>query len=285
MILLLLFSFLLGACVGSFLNVVILRLPLDLSIWRQPSHCMSCGTPIKAYDNIPILSYFILRGRCRHCHASFSPQYPIVEAFSALFFSLSFWYRCTPIGAAIDTGSLPHWPLLHSCLTLWLADVSLVSLLLAITLIDARYLIIPLELTASGFLFGAVLTFLNPQLHSVSSHWLALAEIGKALLAGAGLFLIVRTAAGWIFKREALGMGDVHLMAMLATYLNWPAILLVIFFSALLGSLGGLITKLVTRHAHWRFEIPYGPYLAAAALLAHFAGTPIIRWYLSLSGF
>lgn len=285
MILLLVFAFLLGACVGSFLNVLIMRLPQEESIWRRASHCMSCNAPIRVYDNIPVVSYFVLRGRCRACGARISIQYPLVELVTALVFALTFWYRCAPIGVAIDKGTLPSLSDVISSLLPWFADVSLCSLLLVITMIDARYFIIPLELTAAGFLLGAAITLVYPQFRDVSSHLLACAEIGKSLLVGAGLMLVVRTIGGWVFKREALGMGDVHLMAMLATYLNWPAILLVIFLSALIGSLGGIITKVVARHAHWRFEIPYGPYLAAAALVAHFVGKPLIQWYLSLSGF
>lgn len=284
MILLLLFALLLGACVGSFLNVVILRLPLDESLWRRASHCMACNAPIKVYDNLPVLSYLILRGRCRACGARFSPQYPIVEALSALIFAATFWHRFAPLAVTFDAGTLPSWHALWSCAAPWLADISLCSILLAMTVIDARYFIIPLELTVTGFLIGAALSILYPPLRGVDTVWLAFSEMGKALIAGAGLMLVVRTLGGWWFKREALGMGDVHLMAMLAMYLNWPAILLVIFLSAVLGSIGGLVAKIVQRHAHWRFEIPYGPYLAAGALVAHWFGTVLIEWYLSVTG-
>ncbi len=282
MILLLVFTLLLGACVGSFLNVVILRLPLDQSLWRRASHCMSCDAPIKPYDNIPVVSYLLLRGRCRACGARFSPQYAVVEALTALLFAATFWYRFAPLAAQFNSGAMPSWPALCAALAPWLADISLCSILLAMTWIDARYFIIPLELTVSGFLIGAALSMLHPQLRGVAALWPALSEMGKALLAGAGLMLAVRTLGGWWFKREALGMGDVHLMAMLAMYMNWPAILLVVFFSALLGSVGGIIAKIAQRHAHWRFEIPYGPYIAAGALIAHWWGARLLAWYLSL---
>lgn len=284
MTLLLLFALLLGACVGSFLNVVILRLPLDESLWRRASHCMTCNASIKIYDNIPVLSYVILRGRCRACGVRFSPQYPIVEALTALIFAATFYHRWAPLAASFDAGTLPSWHALWLCAAPWLADISLCSILLAITVIDARHFIIPLELTVTGFLIGAALSLLHPPLRGVDTVWLAFNEMGKALVAGAGLLLVVRVVGGWWFKREALGMGDVHLMAMLAMFLNWPAILLVIFLSAVLGSIGGVIAKILQRQADWRFEIPYGPYLAAGALVAHWFGTSLIAWYLRLTG-
>ena len=281
MILLLLFALLFGACVGSFLNVVILRLPADESLWRRASHCMACNAPVRVYDNIPVLSYLILRGRCRACGARFSPQYLIVEAVTAIVFAATFWHRCAPLATSFDTGVMPSWQALWACAAPWLADISLFSILLAMTVIDARHYIIPLELSVSGFLTGACLSLLYPQLRGVDTVWLAFSEMGKALIAGAGLMLTVRTLGGWWFKREALGMGDVHLMAMLAMYMNWPSVLLVIFFSALLGSIGGITAKIVQRRSHWRFEIPYGPYIAAGALVVHWFGTPLIEWYLS----
>ncbi len=106
-------------------------------------------------------------------------------------------------------------------------------------------------------------------------------QAGKAAALGGGLLWTVRWAGTKVFKREAMGMGDVHLIIMLAMFLNWPAILLTIFLSAFAGSIGGTIAKLIQRKTNWRFEIPYGPYIAAGAIVAYFAGPGIIAWYLS----
>jgi len=149
--------------------------------------------------------------------------------------------------------------------------------------IDARHFIIPLEITVTGFLVGFALCMWYPQLRGpeIATRWLALGQIGLAFIAGGGLLLLVRWLGGLYFKREALGLGDVHLMFMLAMFLNWPQILLVIFLSALIGSVGGISAKLIMRKTHWRFEIPFGPYLAAGAVIAYFWGNQLIQWYLN----
>jgi leader peptidase (prepilin peptidase)/N-methyltransferase len=283
-LILLAFAFVLGACIGSFLNVVIVRLPREESLYRRRSHCMACAAPIAAYDNLPIISYLLLRGRCRACGARFSARYAVVELLTALFFAVTFYYRFGDVVACLDGGAYPPWHVTRAAVVPWLSDCVLGSTLLAMTAIDAVYLIIPMEITATGFLAGFALSMAYPAMRDAATLVQTMAACGIALSVGGGLLMLVRWLGALWFKREALGLGDVHLMLMLAMFMNWPQMLLTIFLSALLGSVGGIVMKLAQRRVHWRFEIPYGPYIAAAALVAYFWGGALMRGYLHLCG-
>lgn len=280
MLIFVLFAFLFGACIGSFLNVVILRIPREESLWRRGSHCFSCGQPIPWYHNIPILSYLILRGRCARCQAPFSCQYFVVELLSALVFAfLAFLhFRGLPL--------LPYEPVDWAAISpqcgAFLQACLLYSALLSITVIDAREMIIPLEITATTLVLGLALVYWQPLLFATEDRFELTVELLFSALAGGGLLWLVRIVAGWIYKREALGLGDVHLMFMLAPFLPWSRILMTIVLASILGSLGGVAMKLLQSRREWRFEVPFGPYLAAAALVAFFFGTPIISWYARL---
>ena len=280
MILFTIFAFCFGACIGSFLNVVILRVPLELSLWKKNSHCMSCNAPIPWYCNIPIFSYIILRGKCKDCKTKFSAQYLFVELLTGAIFAITFYYRFQEVVPFIMKGEWPTWVIARAAIFPWLADVTLLSSLLAMTWIDSRHFIIPFETTIPCFIIGLLITIFYPELHQCNSVWLALAEAGKAAALGAGLFLLVRWLGGLYFKREALGLGDVHLMIVLAMYMNWMNILLVIFLSAFIGSFGGISLKIILRKSNWRFEIPYGPYIAVGAVISYFWGSQILGWYL-----
>lgn len=282
MIIFLPFAFLFGACMGSFLNVVILRIPEDQSIWRRSSHCMNCDTPIPPWWNIPVISYLLLCGKCKYCKIRLSPQYVIVEALTGLFFAASFYFRWQDVMPVIMNGNTPEWHVVAPALYSWLADCTLWSILLAMTVIDARYFIIPLELTISGFVIGLALTLLYPPLHGEETILRSLTQAGISIAVGGGLFYVVRILGGLALKREALGLGDVHLMIMFGVFLNWQQQLCIIFISACVGSIAGIFMKLLQRRTHWRFEIPYGPYLAAAALITYFWGDQLITWYMTL---
>jgi leader peptidase (prepilin peptidase)/N-methyltransferase len=284
-------AFVLGACIGSFLNVLIIRLPKDESIWRRMSHCTVCNASIPPYDNIPVLSYLLLRGRCRACKTRFSAQYFWVELIAGVLVAATFYYRFEYVAEVYLKGFTPAWSAVRAALFPWLADVSLLSLLLAMTWIDARHFIIPLEITVSGTVIGLALTIIYPPLRQQTpvfglpgepiSVLGALTQAGAAIGIGGGLFIIVRWLAGLYFKREALGLGDVHLMIMLGAYLNWPEQLLTVFLSAVIGSIGGISAKFLMRRTHWRFEIPYGPYIAVGAVIAWFWGARLVDLYLS----
>ena len=192
-----------------------------------------------------------------------------------------FYFRFGDVVPLMMKGTWPSWPLARAAIFPWLTDVTLISSLLAIIWIDARHMIIPLELTVAGFVIGFLLTTIAyPEFRGVDNPLAAMAEAGKAVALGGGMLWLVRWIGGVVFKREAMGMGDIHLIIMLAMFMNWTEILLVIFLSALTGSVGGVIAKIIQRRTHWRFEILYGPYIAAGAVITYFRGAQIIAWYM-----
>jgi len=248
-------SILLGAIVGSFLNVCILRLPKEESIITPGSHCPHCKKPIAFYDNIPLVSYFILRGKCRHCKKKISLQYPIVEGITALS-SLLLFIKFGP--------SLPY-----------LLYFAFVSSLIVITGIDLSHQIIPDLISLQGIgvgLLGSLLflplTFLN--------------SLFGVLLGGGSLFLVA-TLYQWLFKREGMGGGDVKLLAMIGSFLGWKAVILTILIGSLIGSITGIVIILL-RGKDFKYAIPFGPFLSLSAVISLFYQNEIISWYLQFKG-
>jgi leader peptidase (prepilin peptidase)/N-methyltransferase len=254
--------FVLGLAVGSFLNVVIYRLPEGLSIYTpRRSFCPACRTPIRAYDNIPVLSYLLLRGRCRHCKASISIVYPLVELMTGGLFLLMFYrFRLTV-------------ELLHACI--------FASLLVPIVWIDLRWYIIPNAIIIAGLIAGAGLTGL---IAGVNQDWrYATEHLAGAIAGGGGLALIAGVGA-LVFRKPAMGGGDIKLMAVIGLFLGlWPDLLLVIVISALSGSIVGLFLIALRRKGP-QSPIPYGPFLAMGALLDLLWGSTLWEWYLRLTG-
>lgn len=280
MLIFLIFSFLFGASIGSFLNVVILRIPRDESLWRRSSHCFSCDKPIPWYHNIPVLSYLILRGRCAMCGAKFSSQYFFVELFCGIVFTALCYFRFRGLLPFLPTEPIDYQVVVPAA-ALFLRDVVFFCSLLAITVIDARHLIIPLEITLTAFVLGMILVFWQPAMYyGAPDRFVLIVELLFAALAGGLLLWIVRIIGGFVFKREALGLGDVHLMFMLVPFLNWPRILLTIFLASIIGCFGGLLTRLPQK-GEKKAEVPFGPYLSISAVIAYFWGQYIIGWYLS----
>jgi len=248
-------SILLGAIVGSFLNVCILRLPKEESIITPGSHCPHCKKPIAFYDNIPLVSYFILRGKCRHCKKKISLQYPIVEGITALS-SLLLFIKFGP--------SLPY-----------LLYFAFVSSLIVITGIDLSHQIIPDLISLPGIgvgLLGSLLflplTFLN--------------SLFGVLLGGGSLFLVA-TLYQWLFKREGMGGGDVKLLAMIGSFLGWKAVILTILLGSLIGSITGIVIILL-KGKDFKYAIPFGPFLSLSAVISLFYQNEIISWYLQFKG-
>ncbi len=230
--------FLFGAVVGSFLNVVILRLPDDQrSIAYPPSHCPECKTPIRWYDNIPILSYILLKGRCRSCKTSISWQYPFVESAMGLL-SVALLNR---FGLSFD---------------LFLYFV-FVAALLAILFIDLHHQIIPDSISLPGILVGLGGSFFSSQLT-----W---QEAILGALAGGGFLYAIAFGYLLLRKQEGMGGGDIKLLAMIGAFLGWKSLLYIIFASSVAGSLIG-ITILLIRKQDRQTRIPFGPFLAVAAL-------------------
>lgn len=252
----LLFIILFGLIFGSFFNVLISRLPKGTFFNDSRSHCPHCQARIRYFDNIPLLSYLWLRGRCRNCGNSISLQYPFVEASTALFAVLLF--------------KLQHWNIQTPWICLWQAAASFQLLfLIPITVIDLRHRIIPDALSLGGLVTGLLLSLIpgNP---------LPTQALLGVLVGGGSLFL-VGVAGQLIFKKEAMGGGDVKLMAMAGALLGPWNILLAFFLGSLFGSIGGLFVKLRTGQS----DIAFGPALSLGILLAYLFGDNLIRWYLS----
>jgi leader peptidase (prepilin peptidase)/N-methyltransferase len=263
-----------GLLVGSFLNVCIVRLPRGRSIVTPPSHCPRCKTGIRFYDNIPIISFLLLRGRCRNCGEPISWRYPLVELINGLFYV---WIvREFAIGGEA------------------FLMMVLCSSLIIITFIDFDHQIIPDVITLPGMLVGlSVAPFFMSALGDALPFHLdrVLPHAGPYLtaflnsligliLGGGPLFAI-----GWIWEKlrhvEAMGGGDVKLMGMVGSFLGWKGALLTIMLGALAGSIVGVWLISMKRHKMEKV-IPFGPFLAAGAVAAAFYGPDIIAWYLGL---
>lgn len=241
-----------GAAVGSFLNVCICRIPEGLSIVFPPSRCPHCGHPIRFYDNIPLISYFLLGGKCRDCREKISPRYPLVELITAVFASLLFW----------KYGLTPAYP----------AMFLFICTLIVITFIDLDHQIIPHVLTLSGipiFAFFAVL-FMG----------LTVVDAFLGIMIGAGTLYFVAVYYEALTGREGMGGGDVNLLAMLGAFLGWKSLLFILFASSLLGAVVG-VALVVGKGRDMRYAVPFGPFLCAAAVLHLFFGEMLSRLFLS----
>ena len=256
------FAFIFGAVVGSFLNVCICRLPRNESIVFPPSHCPNCDFKIPFYDNVPIFSYLVLRGKCRSCKGPISIQYPLVELVNALLTLFLFM----KFGA-----SLTFLFLFIFC-----------SALVVITFIDLEHQIIPDGISLPGIPLGFVSSFFISDLYheGMLLGWQS-SLIGIA--AGGGSLWLVASGYELITKKEGMGGGDIKLLAMMGAFLGWPAIPFIIFVSSLIGSVIGITVMLVQRKDA-KLAIPFGPFLALGAVLYIFFGSQVIHWYIGLSG-
>lgn len=256
-----------GASVGSFLNVCIHRLPLRRSVVHPGSACPACGRPIAWFDNVPILSYLLLRGRCRHCGARIAPQYPLVEASTALLFALLYALR----GPGIP----------------FVLEAILAAALVALIVIDARHQILPNAITLPGIALG-LLT--SPFHASPPERGARDAIVGCALgyaipwAINASYLLWQRARGVAREKREdGIGQGDFKLLAMIGSFLGWRLLLFTLFFGAVSGALYG-IAMMLFRGYGWKSRLPYGVFLGGAALLAMFVGESWVGWYAGLAG-
>ena len=247
-------SIIFGAVIGSFLNVCILRLPKEESIVWPGSHCPHCNNPIKFYDNIPLVSYILLKGKCRHCHSPISFQYPLVEGITA-FASLILFMKFGP--------SLSY-----------LFYFLFVAALIVITVIDLYHQIIPDVISLPGIGVGLLASLMVPQITFFNS-------LLGILLGGGSLFLVA-TLYQWLFKREGMGGGDVKLLAMIGAFMGWKAVILTILLSSLIGSITGII-MMVLKGKDFKYAIPFGPFLSLGAVIALFYGSSLMDWYLRLN--
>ncbi len=270
------YAFTVGACIGSFLNVCVARWPLDLSVVRPRSRCPRCAHQIAWYDNIPIVSWIVLRGRCRGCALPISPEYPIVEFIVALG-----W-----LAAAVKFG--PTFEAVRVAV--------LGTTLLGIALTDARHYLIPDGFTVFGIVW-VLGTSITSYVLGETSLFATPYDAFVGACAGAGAISIVGWLGEVMLKREAMGFGDVTLMAVVGAALGPPRTFLTIFLGALLGAVAFFtIVYPLVRHRGNRSaaqielldgdarrempQVPFGVFLAPAALLALLWGQPVIDWYL-----
>ncbi len=246
-----LFAFLFGAMVGSFLNVCIHRLPKEESIVTPRSRCPACQSPIRAWDNIPLLSFLFLRGRCRACGHPISWRYPLVEGLTALLFV----FTVERFGVTLKSAFL----------------LTFLCGLVVVSFIDLDHQIIPNAITLPGIplgLIGGLLVREPPLVDRL---------IGT--LAGAGFLYLVLFYGGVLYGQEAMGEGDLNLIALVGAFLGWKAVVVTILIACVVGSAVGLGLMAVKRLGR-RQHIPFGPFLALGAVVGLFWGERLLGWYL-----
>ena len=263
-----------GTCVGSFLNVCIWRLPRNKSIVTPRSFCPHCQTPIRGYDNIPLISYLVLKRKCKNCGKRISPRYFIVELLTGMIFALFYFnYR------------LGNFPLGELFIYLLLA-----SALIAVTFIDFAHKIIPDRITYPGIVVGLLASLIvKHQAPFILSHIPrvdSLIDSSLGLLAGGGILWAIA-----ILSRGGMGGGDIKLGAMIGAFLGWQPTLLTLLLAFFVGAIVGIILMLLklftskSLKAAWRKRkefIPFGPYLALATLVIILKGQAIMGWYFSI---
>ena len=267
-----LFVFLFGACIGSFLNVVAYRLPLEISVMFPGSHCTSCKTPVPAYGLIPVLGYFLVRGRCVACKSRISAVYPLVEILVGLGTVFLFFHFLTAeqllynlTGSSLDSGPalgrLRYQNYLAFFSSLWLFYTAV-----PLVIIDLRYRLLLDVITLPGTLVAFVLASLNPNMG-----W---AQSLLGIVAGAGGLYVVAKVYELVRKREGMGMGDVKYLALIGATVGWQGVIWVVALASLLGAFVGIVYGLVRREG-LSAAIPFGPFLAAAALAVNLFGRQI----------
>ncbi|MBW1721144.1 MAG: prepilin peptidase [Deltaproteobacteria bacterium] len=249
-----LFSFLFGLVLGSFLNVCIFRLPRERSIVRPPSSCPQCGHRIRFYDNIPVLSYILLRGKCRSCRAPIPIHYPVVELVTGLL-SLSLFLR---YGPSFSYGTL----LIFS------------SSLVVISFIDLHHKIIPDIISLPGIAAG----FLASLPGWTGTTW---SDSLIGVIGGGGFLFLIALLFKKLTGKEGMGGGDVKLLAMIGAWLGWRSLPFVILTSSLAGILIGGLSLLVSGKG-LRSRIPFGPFLALGSLMYLYFGEALLIWYLGM---
>lgn len=268
-----LFVFAIGSVVGSFLNVCIYRIPWQKSVVWPDSRCPHCMRGIAGRDNVPIIGWLALRGECRTCGARISPRYPLIEALSGFLFAAVYItdvFIAAPPGAVLRTPQFELATTAYHCL--------LLALLIVATFIDYDLMIIPDGVTVTGMVLGVGLGAVCPWIRldpaRAESFWGGLLVGGVGLLAGAGITQVVRLSFTALLRREAMGFGDVTLLAMIGAFLGWQAALLTFFLAPFFGlahalwKLVGYVKKRLTgREASSADrELPFGPYLSMAAV-------------------
>ncbi|MGD8991451.1 MAG: prepilin peptidase [Desulfobacterales bacterium] len=245
--------FIFGICIGSFLNVCIYRLPESKSIVHPRSMCPNCRTLIAFYDNIPILSYIALGGKCRHCAARISFRYPLIEFISGIF----------AVGVFLEYG-LSFEALIY---------YTFIATLLVITFIDIDHQIIPDVISLPGIPIFLAASFALPDIKLVESI--------LGILIGGGSLWIVAQLYYVLTRKEGMGGGDIKLLAMMGAIIGWKGVLFTIFVASAIGTVVGMLVMLKTRTS-MKLKVPFGPFLAIGAIAYIFCGPQLIAWYFNL---
>lgn len=242
-----------GSLMGSFLNVCIFRMPREQSVVRPRSRCPACERPIAWYDNIPLVSYVVLRGACRHCKRSISWRYPVVEALTGTA-AVSVFHRFGMSAAG------------------WIYLAFICALIVA-SFVDFEFQIIPDEISVGGLVVGVLCSVLIPSLHGTDSPWVALGRSVLGLFVGGGLLYGTGIIGDFMFRKESMGGGDIKLLAMAGSLLGWKAVTVTFFISPVIALIPGVFVLLLKRTN----VIPYGPFLSLGLVASLFFGDEIIR--------
>jgi leader peptidase (prepilin peptidase) / N-methyltransferase len=242
----------LGLSVGSFLNVVIHRLPRKSSVVRPGSRCPGCGYELRWFDNIPVLSWLFLKGRCRKCRTPISIRYPIVEILTMLVFLL-------------------HWWVFGWTVLLWVR-IGFACALIALFAIDLEHHLLPDRITLPGVAVGLIVSLIVPP---------GILDAILGTILGGGVLWAIGEAYYRYSGQEGMGGGDVKMLAMVGAFLGWKLVLVTLVLSSVTGSLIGM-TVIAARRGDMKYALPYGTFLAAAALLASLVGDRIVAWYTGL---
>jgi leader peptidase (prepilin peptidase)/N-methyltransferase len=265
-----------GAIIGSFLNVVIHRIPREESIVFPNSRCPSCGAAIAFYDNIPVLSYVVLAGKCRGCSTRISPRYPAVELLTAVLFIVVTWHD----GVSV---ALPF-------------DLIFTTSIVALVFIDAEHMILPDVITYPGMAFAVAARIALPLL-TKTPHFDDVPSLMQGTLGGMPIWVVSLVGAligaligggslwlmGWTWEKlrgiEAMGLGDVKMMFMVGGYLGWRLTILTIFVGVLSGSMIGIVLMARQRQRDMQMLLPFGVFLGLGAIAALLFGAQIVEWY------
>ncbi|MER3428900.1 MAG: prepilin peptidase [Pyrinomonas sp.] len=260
-----LFGAALGAVIGSFLNVIIHRVPRGESIVMPRSRCPQCGTAIRPQDNIPVLSYLVLGGRCRACRAPISARYPLVEALTAALFAVAF----ARVGLTMELAF----------------DLAFIAVVLALIFIDAEHMLLPNAITYPGFIMVLAARTLVPRVDLVNLHGYPLwansligALAGAAF--GAGTLWLARVAWRRLRGVEAMGLGDVKMMLMIGAYLGLPRTAVAMFLAFVIGAAVGIAVMFARGERDLQMMLPFGIFLGVGAMVALFFGDALLSWYL-----
>ncbi len=239
-----------GLIIGSFLNVVIHRLPLGENVVFPPSHCPHCRADIPFYHNIPVFSYLFLRGRCHSCHGHISIQYPLVEGFCAF----SFWLTWHFFGFSLTA----------------ISTVVFICLLITLAAIDLKHMILPDELTLGGSALFFIYSFFNPAVSQLDA---VLSGLGAALVFSGFFYFYLK-----VRKIEGLGFGDVKMVLLMGLFLGLQRLVVAIFLASFSGLLVGLFF-MVFKNKNLKFALPFGPFLSLGSYVALFWGNDILAWF------